>query len=137
MGNLLHRDLVNTYTTTEDSAMPMANCPVYICKQDGCVQQLVSRLRSNKKTTTYVLAQVLALDDIRNEVIGDEDVRGISGGQRKRVNVGLELVADPVMLFLDEPTSGLDSTSSHMVISALQQVLPLSLLLLIRSHCFC
>lgn len=55
-------------------------------------------------------------------MIGDEEVRGISGGQRKRVNVGLELVADPVMLFLDEPTSGLDSTSSKMVISALQEV---------------
>lgn len=66
--------------------------------------------------------QILALDDIRNEMIGDEEVRGISGGQRKRVNVGLELVADPVMLFLDEPTSGLDSTSSKMVISALQEV---------------
>ena len=66
--------------------------------------------------------QILALDDIRNEIIGDEEVRGISGGQRKRVNVGLELVADPVMLFLDEPTSGLDSTSSKMVISALQEV---------------
>ena len=71
--------------------------------------------------------QILALDDIRNEIIGDEEVRGISGGQRKRVNVGLELVADPIMLFLDEPTSGLDSTSSKMVISALQEVIMLQL----------
>lgn len=70
---------------------------------------------------TPCIVQILALDDIRNEIIGDEEVRGISGGQRKRVNVGLELVADPIMLFLDEPTSGLDSTSSKMVISALQQ----------------
>ncbi|KAK9815422.1 hypothetical protein WJX72_003407 [[Myrmecia] bisecta] len=66
--------------------------------------------------------QVLQLDEVRNEVIGDEETRGISGGQRKRVNVGLELVADPSLLFLDEPTSGLDSTSSRMVIAALQQV---------------
>lgn len=45
-------------------------------------------------------------------------MRGISGGQRKRVNVGIELVADPSLLFLDEPTSGLDSTASKLVIQA-------------------
>lgn len=39
---------------------------------------------------------------MRFSVIGDENVRGISGGQRKRVNVGIELVADPTLLLLDE-----------------------------------
>ena len=43
---------------------------------------------------------------IRNSIIGNELVRGISGGQRKRVNVAMELVADPSLLALDEPTSG-------------------------------
>ncbi len=37
---------------------------------------------------------------------GDEDVRGISGGQRKRVNLGIEIVADPSVLFLDEVERG-------------------------------
>eukprot|EP00795_Rhopilema_esculentum_P012948 gene12948-3707_t len=51
-----------------------------------------------------------------------EEQRGISGGQRKRVNIGMELIADPTLLFLDEPTSGLDSTSSLTVLNALRKV---------------
>jgi ABC-type multidrug transport system ATPase subunit len=53
---------------------------------------------------------LLGLSEIRYAQIGSVDKRGISGGQRKRVNIGMELVADPIILFLDEPTSGLDSS---------------------------
>lgn len=67
-------------------------------------------------------AQVLLLAGVRHEIVGDTEVRGISGGQRKRVNIGIELVTDPALLFLDEPTSGLDSTASKLVVAALQQV---------------
>ena len=72
--------------------------------------------------TVDSVISVLGLDDIRHSVIGDENVRGISGGQRKRVNIGIELVSDPCALFLDEPTSGLDSSSSFEVCHALRQI---------------
>ena len=65
---------------------------------------------------------VLGLLEIRHVVIGDEFKRGVSGGQRKRVNIGMELVADPEMMFLDEPTSGLDSTSAKDVVAALKDI---------------
>ena len=65
---------------------------------------------------------VLGIDHIADEIVGDVEKRGISGGQRKRVNIGLEMVADPAVLFLDEPTSGLDSTASTLVLAALKEV---------------
>ena len=65
---------------------------------------------------------ILNLYDVRHSLIGDENTRGISGGQRKRVNIGIEMVADPAVLFLDEPTSGLDSTGSLEVCTALRNI---------------
>ena len=65
--------------------------------------------------------QALGLGSIRDSVVGTVEKRGISGGQRKRVNVGLELVIEPSLLILDEPTSGLDSTSSRLVLQALRR----------------
>lgn len=54
--------------------------------------------------------------------MGSVEKRGISGGQRKRVNIGLELVAKPSLLFLDEPTSGLDATAATDIITALKRL---------------
>lgn len=45
--------------------------------------------------------QVLKLKHIENSVVGNAEKRGISGGERKRVSIGIELVADPKILFLD------------------------------------
>ncbi|KAI8902412.1 hypothetical protein BC833DRAFT_573455 [Globomyces pollinis-pini] len=64
----------------------------------------------------------LGMAHVSNSIIGDETRRGISGGQRKRVNIGMELVAEPSVLFLDEPTSGLDSSTAFEVCSNLKQI---------------
>lgn len=48
-----------------------------------------------------------------------------SGGQRKRVNIGLELVSKPSLLFMDEPTSGLDATAATDILTALKRQDPL------------
>jgi ABC-type multidrug transport system ATPase subunit len=59
--------------------------------------------KQRKELVNNVLA-LLDLEKVRHDRIGDAEQRGLSGGQRKRVNIGIELVADPWMLFLDEPT---------------------------------
>jgi len=62
----------------------------------------------------------LGLTGCEHVRIGSADRRGISGGQRKRVNVALELITDPPMLVLDEPTSGLSSTDALALLKLLR-----------------
>jgi ABC-type multidrug transport system ATPase subunit len=62
----------------------------------------------------------LGLSRVANSIVGDVHRRGVSGGEKKRVNIGLELMSRPRALFLDEPTSGLDSSSALLVMSSLR-----------------
>ncbi len=62
----------------------------------------------------------LEIMDIRDQQIGDISSRKVSGGQRKRINIGLELMREPSILLVDEPTSGLSSSDSEKVMNLLQ-----------------
>lgn len=64
----------------------------------------------------------LGLSRIANSLVGDAKRRGVSGGEKKRVNIGLELMKRPKILFLDEPTSGLDSRSAFVVMDSLKRL---------------
>ena len=54
--------------------------------------------------------------------VGGLTFKGISGGQRRRLSVGIELLGEPSILFLDEPTSGLDSTSSLKLVQLMTKL---------------
>lgn len=62
----------------------------------------------------------LGLDSVVNNRIGDTENQRLSGGQRKRVNIALELVTESAILILDEPTSGLDSSISLLLCAMLK-----------------
>ncbi len=64
----------------------------------------------------------LGLEGVRNLQIGKPEKKVLSGGQRKRVNIALELVTDPVILFLDEPTSGLAADDTTALIHLLAEL---------------
>ncbi len=70
-----------------------------------------------------------------SQVGGSSGIRGVSGGERRRVTIGMELVIDPSIIILDEPTSGLDSFTAVNLMTTLKQVCPTSPLpLMLYSH---
>lgn len=66
------------------------------------------------------LMEQMGLTDAADTVVGDSKVRGVSGGERKRLSVAVELIQSPSIIFLDEPTSGLDSTAATTLIQNLR-----------------
>uniref|UniRef100_A0ACD5ZBB0 Uncharacterized protein n=1 Tax=Avena sativa TaxID=4498 RepID=A0ACD5ZBB0_AVESA len=77
--------------------------------------------KADKVLVVERVIESLGLQPVRDSMVGSVEQRGISGGQRKRVNVGLEMVMEPSVLILDEPTSGLDSASSLLLLRALRR----------------
>jgi ATP-binding cassette subfamily G (WHITE) protein 2 len=66
--------------------------------------------------------RLLGISHTRNVIIGNTRRKGISGGERKRVSVAMELLNRPKLIFLDEPTSGLDSSTALSVCEALKNL---------------
>ena len=64
----------------------------------------------------------LMLEKCQHTMVGNVIIRGVSGGEKKRTAIGIELIADPSILFLDEPTSGLDSYAAHVVVTILKEL---------------
>ncbi|MBU8892641.1 MAG: ATP-binding cassette domain-containing protein [Bacteroidales bacterium] len=84
-----------------------------LCFSDFAEQQIV------EKVNTVLID--LDLFEARDLQVGNPLNKFISGGQRKRLNIGLELMREPTILFVDEPTSGLSSMDSEKVMKLLKQ----------------
>ncbi len=76
--------------------------------------------RSDHERRVTKLLDLMGLSERRNVIVGSPTVKGISGGQRKRLCVALELLSRPAVLFLDEPTTGLDSVTALSLVQTLR-----------------
>ncbi|MCL7031156.1 hypothetical protein MKW94_018049 [Papaver nudicaule] len=103
-------DIVHGNLTVEENLMFSAKCRLSADMPKADKVLIIERVIDS-----------LGLQHVRGSLVGTVENRGISGGQRKRVNVGLEMVMEPSLLILDEPTSGLDSSSSQLLLRALRR----------------
>ncbi|XP_076930553.1 ABC transporter G family member 25-like [Bidens hawaiensis] len=75
--------------------------------------------RREKTEVADSVISELGLSKCENTIIGNTFIRGVSGGERKRVSIAHEMLMNPSLLILDEPTSGLDSTAAHRLVLTL------------------
>ncbi|CAL5370360.1 unnamed protein product [Camellia sinensis] len=78
--------------------------------------------KQEKEKRAIDVIDELGLERCQDTMIGSSFVRGVSGGERKRVCIGNEIIINPSLLFLDEPTSGLDSTTALRIVQILQDI---------------
>jgi len=92
--------------------------------------------KSDQEITELVnkTLQNLELNGVRNLRVGSPLNKTISGGQRKRVNIALELLREPSILFVDEPTSGLSSRDSENVMDLLRELVLKGKLIFVVIH---
>jgi len=102
------------YVTQEDILLPVLTPEEAItfsaklrCREKDIPQRVKS------------VIQELNLTEVAKNYIGSVEQKGISGGERKRVCIAVELVSDPSVLFLDEPTSGVDTFTAEMLLDLL------------------
>jgi ATP-binding cassette subfamily G (WHITE) protein 2 len=100
-GYVMQDDLLNGYLTVEETLMYTA-------------ELRLPRTFTNKQRKERVedVMNELGLAYVRKAIIGTQLKQGISGSERKRVCVGMQLLNRPQLLFLDEPTTGLDSVTA-------------------------
>jgi len=117
--------------------VPFSRLSSYVLQDDAMYPMLTvretmllsARLRLPSRTTlkekverVEALIDELGLRPASDVIIGDERHKGVSGGERKRTAVGVEIIGDPDIIFLDEPTSGLDAFQALNTIKMLTRL---------------
>lgn len=144
MANRLNSTLTQKYTASGDiflnsTSIGIGNlgalCSFVTQEDDGLLSTLTVRetlyfsaylrlpdnlTREMKRRRADELILKMGLKDCQDTLIGDDNVKGISGGEKRRVSICVQLLSNPDILLLDEPTSGLDSFTAGSILQVLQ-----------------
>jgi ABC-type multidrug transport system ATPase subunit len=99
---------------------------------DAAKLKLPLRITTNKKARLARVDEVMAEMGLTNEA--NELVSKLSGGQRKRLSIAIELISDPGLFFLDEPDSGLDGNMARNLMEELREIAEKGKIVLVISH---
>uniref|UniRef100_J3MX98 ABC transporter domain-containing protein n=1 Tax=Oryza brachyantha TaxID=4533 RepID=J3MX98_ORYBR len=124
---------ISSYVMQDDQLFPMLTV-LETLSFAAEVRLPPSLSRAEKLKRVWELIDQLGLQTTAHTYIGDEGTRGVSGGERRRVSIGVDIIHRPSLLFLDEPTSGLDSTSAHSVVEKVKDIARGGSIVLITIH---
>lgn len=125
IGYVSQEDTLLPSLTVEQTISYAAQLKLPTALSPNTVQRIVRRI-----------IETLKLQHCAQTLIGGDTTRGISGGEKRRVSIAVELLANPRILFLDEPTSGLDTVSAKRVVEAVVELAKDSPMRLYAPHYF-
>ncbi|ERN16594.1 hypothetical protein AMTRI_Chr11g153730 [Amborella trichopoda] len=114
-----HFRKISGFVPQKDTLFPLLTVEETLMFSAGIRLSLSNSERYSKVVS---LLQELGLYHVAKTRVGNENIRGISGGERRRVSIGVDVIHDPAVLLLDEPTSGLDSNAALQIIDMLKSM---------------
>ncbi|KAL8041794.1 hypothetical protein ABFX02_09G007000 [Erythranthe guttata] len=125
--------MISSYVMQDDQLFPMLT--VYETFMFAAEVRLPPSISTvEKKRRVVELLDQLGLTSATHTYIGNEGKRGVSGGEKRRVSIGIDIIHKPSLLFLDEPTSGLDSTSAYSVVEKVKDIAKSGSIVLMTIH---
>ncbi|KAG0682730.1 hypothetical protein C6P41_003495 [Kluyveromyces marxianus] len=110
-----------SYVSQDDNHL-LPNLTVYETLKYAALLRLSHFKEDLVEDRVNTLINDLGLRNCANNLVGNELIKGISGGEKRRVSIGIQLLTNPSILLLDEPTSGLDSFTSSTIIELLKKL---------------
>jgi len=111
----------NAYVIQQDILIPTLTCwETLIYAAELKLPKLTSK--KERSALVHELILELGLKECADTIVGDNHRKGLSGGEKRRLSVALQLVSNPAVLFLDEPTTGLDSYNAYLLCITLKRI---------------
>ncbi|KAF4591871.1 ABC transporter [Ophiocordyceps camponoti-floridani] len=110
---------VCSYVCQEDDALLPSLTVRETLRFAACLRLPASMSTADKRRRAEEVLMRMGLKDCADNLIGSDMVKGISGGEKRRVSIAIQILTDPRILMLDEPTSGLDAFTARSILTVL------------------